>query len=98
MKTSAYVVRVATTVLLCGAGLLLTGRTSAQALTGDALLRALRQGGCVIVIRHASSPRQAPDKQTANADNVSAERQLDEAGRASAVAVRRRGPVDSRKF
>ena len=50
-------------------------------------MKALRQGGYVIVMRHASSPREAPDQQTANADNVNRERQLDEAGRASAIAM-----------
>ncbi len=58
----------------------------AQTLSGPALVKALRQGGYVIVMRHASSPREAPDRQTANADNVNAERQLDEQGRTSAVA------------
>jgi hypothetical protein len=55
---------------------------SAQSLTGDALVKALREGGYVIVMRHASSPREVPNKQTANPDNVKLERQLDEAGRA----------------
>ncbi len=59
----------------------------AQTLSGDALVKALRQGGFVILMRHASSPRDAPDKQTANPDNVTFERQLDEAGRASAAAM-----------
>ena len=67
--------------------LLLTGAVHAQALSGEALVRTLRQGGYVIVMRHASSPREAPDQQTANADNVNRERQLDEAGRASAIAM-----------
>ena len=49
----------------------------AQSLSGEALVKALRQGGYIIVMRHASSPREAPDKQTANADNVNRERQLD---------------------
>jgi phosphohistidine phosphatase SixA len=62
---------------------------SAQMLAGEALVKALRQGGYVIVMRHASSPREAPDKQTANADNVKLERQLDEAGRAGSVAMGR---------
>jgi len=47
----------------------------------------LRQGGYVIVMRHASSPRDAPDPKTANPDNVDRERQLDEEGRATAVAL-----------
>jgi phosphohistidine phosphatase SixA len=38
-------------------------------------------------MRHASSPREAPDRKTANADNVNLERQLDETGRTSATAM-----------
>jgi phosphohistidine phosphatase SixA len=60
---------------------------SAQTLTGGALAAALQKGGYVIVMRHASSPREAPSKQTANADNVKLERQLDEAGRAGSTAM-----------
>lgn len=59
----------------------------AQTLSGEALVKALRQGGYVIVMRHAASPREAPDKRTANPDNVNLERQLDEAGRTSATAM-----------
>jgi len=50
-------------------------------------MTALRSGGYVIVMRHASSPRETPDKQTANPDNVKLERQLDAAGRAGATAM-----------
>jgi len=64
-----------------------TGAAHAQFLHGGALVQALRQGGYVIVMRHASSPSEAPGKQTANADNANLERQLDEAGRASAIAM-----------
>jgi phosphohistidine phosphatase SixA len=60
---------------------------AAQSLSGEALVKALRQGGYVIVMRHASSPREAPDAKTANADNVNRERQLDEQGRATSVAM-----------
>lgn len=56
-----------------------------QTLAGDALVKALRQGGYVIVMRHASSPRETPARQAANSDNVNLERQLDDAGRASAI-------------
>jgi phosphohistidine phosphatase SixA len=59
----------------------------AQDLSGPALVRALRQGGYVIVMRHASSPREVPDRKTANPDNVNLERQLDDAGRSSATAM-----------
>ena len=41
----------------------------------------------MLVMRHASSPREAPDSKTANPDNVKLERQLDEAGRAAATAM-----------
>jgi phosphohistidine phosphatase SixA len=67
--------------------MLLAGAVHAQTLRGDALVKALRQGGYVIVMRHASSPREAPGKQSANADNVKVERQLDAEGRATAIAM-----------
>ena len=67
--------------------LLLAGTASAEQLQGDALVKALRQGGYTIVMRHASSPREVPDKQTANPDNVKPERQLDQEGRATATAM-----------
>lgn len=72
--------------LLAGT-LLLAGTMHAQTLHGQALVNALRQGGYVIVMRHASSPREAPAKQSANADNVNRERQLDPQGRASSTAM-----------
>jgi phosphohistidine phosphatase SixA len=65
----------------------LATHASAQELSGPALVRALQRGGYVIVMRHASSPRQVPDKQTANPDNVKPERQLDETGRTTAAAM-----------
>jgi phosphohistidine phosphatase SixA len=64
--------------ILGAATLLLAGTAHAQQLQGDALLKALRQGGYVIVMRHASSPRD---------DNVKPERQLDQEGRATATAM-----------
>jgi phosphohistidine phosphatase SixA len=67
--------------------ILLAGPAPAQTLSGEALVKALRRGGYVIVMRHTSSPREAPDKQTANADNVKVERQLDEVGRTTATAM-----------
>jgi phosphohistidine phosphatase SixA len=60
---------------------------SAQTLAGVGLVKALRQGGYVLVLRHTSSPRDAPDKASANPDNVNLERQLDETGRATATAM-----------
>lgn len=67
--------------------ILLASAVHAQQLQGDALVKALRQGGYVIVMRHASSPREVPDKAAANPDNVKPERQLDQEGRASATAM-----------
>src|SRR5262245_12036412 len=68
--------------------LLLTAMSlDAQTLSGSALVNALKTGGYVIVMRHASSPREVPDKHAANPDNVKLERQLDESGRASARAM-----------
>jgi phosphohistidine phosphatase SixA len=67
--------------------LLLAGTAHAQELRGEALVKTLQKGGYVIVMRHASSPREVPDKQSANPDNTKPERQLDEVGRKTAVAM-----------
>jgi phosphohistidine phosphatase SixA len=76
------------TMLPAAAGMiLLAGPAPAQMLSGEALVKALRGGGYVIVMRHTSSPSEAPDKKTANADNVKLERQLDETGRTTATAM-----------
>jgi phosphohistidine phosphatase SixA len=61
--------------------------SSGGALSGEELVRALRQGAYVIVMRHTSSPREAPGKQTANPDNTKLERQLDAEGRSTAAAM-----------
>jgi phosphohistidine phosphatase SixA len=78
-----------TGVLLLVASMAGQQLVSAQTPTssGDALIGALRKGGYVIVLRHASSPRDVPTKQTANPDNVKLERQLDESGRAGATSM-----------
>ena len=60
---------------------------AAQTLSGEALVKALQQGGYVIVMRHTSSPGAVPDKATANPDNTKPERQLDEEGRTTATAM-----------
>ena len=57
----------------------------AQLLSGPALVKSLRTGGYVIVMRHASSPRDVPANPSP--DNVPPERQLDERGRSSATAM-----------
>jgi hypothetical protein len=58
-----------------------------QSLSGEALVKALQQGGYVIVMRHTASPRNAPDKTAANPDNTKLERQLDDEGRTTATAM-----------
>jgi phosphohistidine phosphatase SixA len=63
------------------------GSLRAQASSTGALVASLTKGGYVLVMRHASSPREVPDKGTANPDNLKMERQLDEAGRAGSAAM-----------
>ena len=72
-----------TLVLTCA----LATSMGAQELSGSALVKALRGGGYVLVMRHASSPRETPDATTANPDNTARERQLDDAGRTTATAM-----------
>ena len=60
---------------------------AAQELSGRALVEALKRGGYVLVMRHASSPRETPDAKIANPDNTTRERQLDETGRTTATAM-----------
>lgn len=66
---------------------LATAPSHPQARSGAALVQALQHGGCVIVMRHASSPREEPDAKTANPDNLNRERQLDQEGRDTAAAM-----------
>lgn len=56
-----------------------------ESVSGQKLTAALRTGGYVILMRHASSPRNPPEAATTDTDNPDLERQLDEAGRSSAV-------------
>lgn len=58
-----------------------------QAPDHAALVAALREGGHVVVMRHASAPSRPPDAAAANPDNPGLERQLDAAGRAAATAM-----------
>jgi len=83
MKPRLYVILLAIAAVFS----LMSATAVAQSVSNDQLVKALQKGGYVIVMRHASSPRDTPDEKTANADNVNRERQLDEAGRASAVAM-----------
>jgi hypothetical protein len=56
--------------------------------SSSALVTQLRQGGYVIVIRHASSPLTKPDKSAADPDNTALERQLDDVGRKTSPSFR----------
>jgi len=67
--------------------LALCAATSAPSLAGKDLTAALQRGGYVILMRHASSPGTPPAPAQADRDNLLHERQLDDAGRASARAM-----------
>jgi len=56
-------------------------------LSRQELLTNLRHGGYVILMRHASSPREIPDAAHINADNKNNERQLDDEGIRSAQTM-----------
>jgi phosphohistidine phosphatase SixA len=73
--------------LIAAAAWLTPAMPNAQAESAQALVASLKKGGYVLVMRHASSPREAPDARSANPDNVKTERQLDEAGRRGAIAM-----------
>lgn len=66
---------------------ILSSTAFAQETGKGALVEALRAGGYVIVMRHASSPRAKPDAASAAPGNVDLERQLDDNGRATAKAM-----------
>ena len=70
-------------------GISVAGTAQADLLSGAALVTALRQGGYVLLMRHASSPPVPPAAESAEHDNTSLERQLDETGRSSAQAMGR---------
>lgn len=59
----------------------------AQAAPLDQILGQLRQGGLVLVMRHASAPRETPTREQSDPGNVNLERQLDQRGRDEAVAM-----------
>ena len=61
----------------------------AATISGPTLTKALRQGGYVLVMRHASSPPDKPAAAIAESDNPRLERQLDQAGKDAARAMGR---------
>jgi phosphohistidine phosphatase SixA len=62
------------------------GGSRGEELSGSTLVTALRQGGYVLLMR-TSSPNAAPDKTTADPENVTLERQLDQVGCDTARAM-----------
>ena len=86
MNTRFPLVGVRVVLTICAVATALV-RVDAQAPTLQALANTLRQGGYTLVMRHATSPREAPTKDTANSDNPKLERQLDDAGRRGATAM-----------
>jgi phosphohistidine phosphatase SixA len=58
----------------------------AQTLSGPELVKALHKGGYVILMRHASSPREKPEFRQADPGNLNGERQLDDLGKLNAEA------------
>jgi hypothetical protein len=80
-------------IRLCAIALLVAGtafshcNASAQTLAGASLVEHLRQGGYVLLMRHAHSPSEPPQKGVADAANANLERQLDATGRSSARAM-----------
>jgi phosphohistidine phosphatase SixA len=65
----------------------LAGPATAAGLQGRALAEALRHGGYVLVMRHASSPALPPDAAEADPGNPGLQRQLDSRGKVSAMAM-----------
>jgi hypothetical protein len=69
------------------AATLAAGAADAQTLSGMALIDALKQGGYVIVMRHASAAAQAPQRGQAAPGNINNEPQLDDMGEATVEAM-----------
>ena len=69
------------------AGLLATPAWGQDAATLGEVLRALRGGGLVIVVRHGATHPDQADTDPLNLDNVASQRQLNDRGRADARAA-----------
>ena len=64
-----------------------TGGSESSALGGDGLLAQLRDGGAIIVIRHAATDRSEPDDAQVDLDDCSTQRNLTDEGRADARTI-----------
>jgi broad specificity phosphatase PhoE len=67
--------------------LALATATAGSAATVDAVMTALRGGGCVIVVRHGATHADQADTDPFNLDDVARQRQLNDKGRAQARAM-----------
>lgn len=73
--------------LAAAAAILIPGGAWGQSLSAGELVDALRQGGYVLVMRHANSPQTRPDATVATPGNTRLERQLNENGHKTAQAM-----------
>ena len=87
MQMPALVSILRTCVLAAAAAGMVSGGAEAQSLSGNDLVNALRQGGYVLVMRHANSPQTRADATTAAPGNTQLERQLNENGHKTALAM-----------
>jgi phosphohistidine phosphatase SixA len=78
---------IASAAVMAMLAVLAAGPSAAQTLEGQALVDALRQGGYVIVMRHARAPRALPGAADAAPGNTARERQLDAEGQRTAKAM-----------
>src|SRR5690606_6233966 len=74
-------------LLTLAACVLLDAPVHAQPRDGAEVIEPLRDGGYVIAMRHASSPRTPPDAASASPENTKGERELDANGKATARAM-----------
>jgi broad specificity phosphatase PhoE len=66
---------------------LLVSPAFSQTLPPEEVLKVLRAGGCVIVVRHGATHADQADTDPLNLDNVAKQRQLNDKGRADARAL-----------
>lgn len=91
MSASEHILRPSIAILSCAAIAAAiagsAGAARAEQLSGTPLVAALRQGGYVLLMRHAHAPEARPDKGAADPNNTNLERQLDQTGRETARAM-----------
>jgi phosphohistidine phosphatase SixA len=78
--------RLAALALVVGLAAILAAPVAASAADDKEIAQALRAGGLIIVVRHGSTFRDQADTDPLHPDNVAAQRQLNDAGKATARA------------